>query len=109
LTQAQRRELIAEQLKDTPEKSNRQIAAGLGVDDKTVGVVREGLESTAEIPQLEKTIGADGKSRPRTVFTRSDKEAERAFGLFDNMDTETLTADTVLSVKDVHTDTIADG
>ena len=35
----------------------------MGVNDKTVGTVREKLESTAEIPQLEKTTGRDGKAR----------------------------------------------
>lgn len=63
LTHAQKRGLIAFQIKEAPEKSNRQIAAGLGVDDKTVGVVREGLEATAEIPQLSKRVGTDGKER----------------------------------------------
>ena len=32
LSQEQRRDLIREQLKETPEKSDRQIAASLGVD-----------------------------------------------------------------------------
>src|SRR5215204_255560 len=30
------------------------------VDDKTVGVVRRKMESTSEIPKLERTVGADG-------------------------------------------------
>ena len=34
-------------------------------DDKTVGKVRRELEATAEIPQLEKTVGKDGKARKR--------------------------------------------
>jgi regulator of replication initiation timing len=63
LTSEQKRNLIAQQLKATPEKSNRQIAKTAKVDDKTVGTVRRELESTAEIPQLEKTLGADGKVR----------------------------------------------
>lgn len=61
LTQEQRRALITGQLRDTPEKSNRQIAKGLGVDHKTVSAIRDGMETTGEIPQLGKTIGADGK------------------------------------------------
>jgi hypothetical protein len=61
--------LIADQLRATPEKSNRDIATGLGVDDKTVGVVRKGMEATAEIPQLEKTVGKDGKSRKKPERT----------------------------------------
>ena len=65
LTPEEKRALIREQLKETPEKSNRQIAKGLGVNDKTVGKQRMNLESSAEIPQLNYQIGTDGKERPR--------------------------------------------
>lgn len=58
-----KRDLIAKVLKAAPEKSNRAIAKQVKADDKTVGTVRRELEATAEIPQLEKTIGADGKAR----------------------------------------------
>lgn len=47
-------------------RSNREIARQIGCDDKTVAAVRASLESTAEIPQLVKTVGKDGKSRPAT-------------------------------------------
>jgi hypothetical protein len=47
-----------------PSRSDRQIAAGLGVDHKTVGAARDRLGGTGEIPQLEKTTGTDGKARP---------------------------------------------
>ena len=67
LSQEQRRNLIREQLRETPEKSDRQIAASLGVSDKTVGSQRKELESTAEIPQLKTNIGADGRERLRQV------------------------------------------
>jgi ParB-like chromosome segregation protein Spo0J len=60
-----RRKIIEALLKADPTQSNRQIAATAKVDDKTVGAVREKLEATAEIPQLEKTTGADGKTRKR--------------------------------------------
>jgi ParB-like chromosome segregation protein Spo0J len=63
LTREQVRSLIADQLQDTPEWSNRRVAGGLGVDDKTVASVRMGLMATAEFPQLDKTVGADGKAR----------------------------------------------
>jgi hypothetical protein len=43
---------------------NRQIAAKIGVSDNTVGSVRQELESTAQIAQLNSTTGKDGKSRP---------------------------------------------
>ena len=73
------------QLKETPEKSNRLIASIFGVDDKTVGSVRKELEVTAEIPQLETSIGADGKERPREVkpkqeaplFSKGSKETQQ--------------------------------
>jgi ParB-like chromosome segregation protein Spo0J len=64
------RQLIAEQVKETPTWSNARLAAGLGVDDKTVAAVREHLEATSEIPRLEKLTGADGKTRPRKLAKR---------------------------------------
>jgi ParB-like chromosome segregation protein Spo0J len=63
LDRAGRRRLIAEQLKETPERSNRQIANGLGCDHKTVGAVRQEAEAAGEIPQLNETVGADNKKR----------------------------------------------
>jgi ParB-like chromosome segregation protein Spo0J len=64
LSRKQVRELIAEQLKDTPNWANNRIAQVLGADSKTVKTVRERLERTSEIPKLDKLIGADGKARP---------------------------------------------
>jgi ribosome modulation factor len=61
LTPYQKRELIAVVLKAKPGQSNRKIAKQTRADDKTVASVRRELESGAEIPQLEKTTGADGK------------------------------------------------
>ena len=63
LDQDQKRQLIARFLKQTPETSNRQVAAMAGVDHKTVAPVRQCLETSGEIPQLEKTIGKDGNKR----------------------------------------------
>ena len=84
LTQEQRRELICQQLRETPEKSDRQIAAGLGVSHVTVAARRNELERTGQIDQLKTNIGADGKERPRQVqrkpifiFNPSEQE-ERA-------------------------------
>ena len=72
LTNEQRRDLIAKILKAKPETSNRAIAAQARVDDKTVAGVRARMESTAEIPQLKKTVGKDGKAR-----TASPKKGAR--------------------------------
>ena len=65
LTAKEKRDLIAKVLKAAPEKSNREIAKTVKADDKTVAKVRHELESTAEIPQLEKTVGKDGKARKK--------------------------------------------
>ncbi|MDD3653103.1 MAG: ParB N-terminal domain-containing protein, partial [Desulfotomaculaceae bacterium] len=43
LSREQKQDLIRAQLKATPGMSDRQIAAGLGVSDKTVGVQRKEL------------------------------------------------------------------
>jgi hypothetical protein len=63
LSREQMRLFIERRLQRTPEQSNNKIAAELGVADKTVGAVRRQLESTSEIPKLDRTIGPDGKAR----------------------------------------------
>jgi hypothetical protein len=65
LTPEQRRGIIATLLKADPTKSDRQVADQAKVDHKTVGAERGKLEATGEIPQLENTTGADGKTRKR--------------------------------------------
>lgn len=64
LTREQRRELVEALLKAKPEASNRDIATQAKASPTTVGTVREELEATAQIGQLERTVGKDGKSRP---------------------------------------------
>lgn len=64
LTQEQKRGLISDQLLETPSRSNRWIAKQLGVHHATVGAVRGELQTTGQIDQLEKTLGADGRIRP---------------------------------------------
>ena len=51
LTGDQKRELIRDQLKATPEQSDRQIAKALGVSHATVGSQRRELESIGQIDQ----------------------------------------------------------
>ena len=65
LTAEQKRELIEKLLKAKPQSSDRTIAKQTKVDHKTVGKARSKLEATGEIPQLKKTVGADGKSRSK--------------------------------------------
>jgi ParB-like chromosome segregation protein Spo0J len=63
LDSRQKRDIIKQQLRESPQVSNNKIAADLGVSDKTVTSARRELESTSEIPKLAKTVGADGKAR----------------------------------------------
>jgi hypothetical protein len=73
-------------LKAKPKASNRKIAKQVKADDKTVATVRRELEATAEIPQLAKTTGADGKERPAKRKRRdvedflAEKRAREASG-----------------------------
>jgi hypothetical protein len=78
LTAEQRRDLIAKVLKANPDQSNRQVAEQVKADDKTVAKVRKELEATAEIPQLEKTVGKDGKARKQTAKRAYKKVAQDA-------------------------------
>jgi hypothetical protein len=87
LTPSERKDLIRKLLKLQPEKSNRQIAETVKADHKTVAVVRREEEATGEIPQLEKTVGKDGKERrkakrvprqsPPPQMESADEVAER--------------------------------
>jgi hypothetical protein len=77
LTAEQKRELIAKLLQAAPEKSDRQVAKIVNVDHKTVGSVRKEKEATGEIPQLKKTVGADGKARPKTKGERQVEQAKK--------------------------------
>jgi ParB-like chromosome segregation protein Spo0J len=99
LNREQRQELIRQQLQETPEKSDRQIAQRLGVSDKTVGVQRKEMERTAEIPQLKTNIGADGKERPRqidhkpiTIFNPTKSKIDVAKELVKNASPELVQA-----------------
>jgi hypothetical protein len=77
LTSAQKRELIDRVLKAKPDASNATIAKQTKTTDKTVAKRRRKLESTSEIPKLEKTTGADGKKRKsRTPRARAEKKPE---------------------------------
>jgi hypothetical protein len=64
LTQEQKRQLVADQLRETPDRSNRLIGKQLGVHHATVASVRGEMEGTGQIIQFERTVGEDGKARP---------------------------------------------
>src|SRR5512132_1008107 len=71
LSREQLREVIRRRLQRHPERSNRQIAAEIGVRHETVGVVRSQLAATGEIRQLSKTVGRDGRARTTTPARRA--------------------------------------
>ena len=65
LTQEEKREVIRKCLVETPEKSDRQIAAGIGVSQPTVSKIRSDMEDSGKLIKVISSIGADGKERPR--------------------------------------------
>jgi site-specific DNA-methyltransferase (adenine-specific) len=79
LTRSQMRDLIAAELRRTPELSSNWLAQILGTTDKTVEAVRRELIATSVIPKFEQYKGKDGKLRRVTrVMTHTARAAERA-------------------------------
>jgi hypothetical protein len=76
LNREQRGELLIKIIAAAPEKSDRQIAKSIGVDHKTIGAARAKGEQLGSVPQLESTLGADGKSRKRPVVGRMSSATE---------------------------------
>ena len=65
LNSQQKGKLIEYYLKKEPESSDRSIGKKASADGKTVAKARKKLESTEEIPQLDNTVGQDGKKRKK--------------------------------------------
>lgn len=79
LTQRQRRSIIADALRRTPERANNWLAELCGCDKKTVQAVRRRLESMREIPTFTTFRRRNGKTYPHTrVFAKTVEERERA-------------------------------
>ena len=81
LSAVQRRGLIAAQLKEMPDKSDRQLAEGLGVTNKTAGATRDHLESREEIPHVYHSVDKQGRKQPRKrkyQYVDESKEGEAA-------------------------------
>jgi hypothetical protein len=64
LSTEEKRQLVADQLHETPDRSNRWVGKQLGVHHATVATVRAEMQATGQIIQLERTVGEDGKARP---------------------------------------------
>ena len=61
-----KREIIADEIKENPERSNRWIARSLGVHHATVIKVRNDLTSTGHDIHFDQLVGRDGKQRSAT-------------------------------------------
>jgi len=66
LSTEQKRQLVADQLHETPERTNRWVGKQLGVHHSTVASVRGELEPVGQIIQPERRIGSDGKTYKAT-------------------------------------------
>ena len=77
LTRAQKQVLIREQLKETPEKSDLQIAKELNVSDKTVTTQRAGMVRRSEIPNVATKTDTLGRKQPGQ---RTRKDGNSATG-----------------------------
>lgn len=78
LDSAQKRELIAAQIKDTPAVSNRQIAASLGVSHPTVAAVREGLEERGDVEKFTTSTDTLGRQQ-KAKKPRESRSLTRSF------------------------------
>lgn len=67
LNRQQKRQIIADQLRESANRSNRWIGKQLGVHHATVASVRSELAATGQIDQLSRTVGMDGKLRPSSA------------------------------------------
>jgi ParB-like chromosome segregation protein Spo0J len=74
LTTAQKSELIAKLLKEKPERSDRATAEIAKVSPQTVTAKRREMEAGAQIEQVTKRTGSDGKVYPKTKAVRAATE-----------------------------------
>ena len=105
LTQEQKRGFIRGQLVETPEKSDRQIATGLGVDHKTVGTQRQELEQRGEIPHIEKTVDTLGREQPRKPIAIFNPTATEEKALQNPDITDKLLSGEASTVKEAQRET----
>ena len=84
LNTEQKRQLIADQLREAPKRTNRWVGKMLGVHHTTVGSVRQELESVGEISQQDRRVGNDGKEYKGT--RAKDYWGERLTGVVRNAD-----------------------
>ena len=113
LTASQRRAVIEDQLKDSPNRSDRSIARQLAVSHASVGRTREHLlrnRPTGAVDQFDaspqRRLGDDGKLRrlpdrapKRTIMAANAREAKEASALVDWDDAEAAAVQSVSEVR----------
>ncbi len=110
LTREQKRELIRKVLALKPEKTDRHVAKAVGVDHKTVGVVRREAESRGEIPHVgerEDSLGRRHKVGRREVPTRPPRARANIVKQLNQArehleDAESLDAVALSEIEDAH-------
>ncbi len=75
----QKRELVAQELKKSPNISDNWLAKLTGVADTTVTRIRRELESRSAIQKVTRFRGQDGKVyRARSIIAQTARDAQRA-------------------------------
>ena len=89
LSQVQWREIVAWELRRAPERSDRSIAAKIGVSHNTVSSTRRQLESNGQIDHCSKRTTADGREFPSCrkpiVITSTDRSAKEAAAMLEEV------------------------
>ncbi len=105
LTAAERRAVIAAQLEEAPEVSDRSVAHALSVSPSTVAAVRRRLGDvpSERFGQLERRVGRDGRRRRlpqrRAILAPSESHAKRAIAALEIIPDEAL-PERVLTASD---------
>ncbi len=77
ITRQQRRQIIADEVRRSPDLANAWIAEVCGCDGKTVAEVRKELEARSAIPIITTFRRRDGKTCPaKVIVPRTPKQAE---------------------------------
>ena len=73
LTSEQKRDLIAKLIKQTPNKSDRQIAKQTKTSPTTVGTIRKKAEATGDVSKVDTRTDSRGRKQPSTKPKKSSK------------------------------------
>lgn len=89
MTQSQWREIVSWELRRAPERSDRSIAARIGVSHNTVSSTRRVLESNGQIDHCTRRTTADGREFPSRrkpiVIISSDRSAKEAAAMLEDV------------------------